>query len=175
MKNMKRILSSALLISGLALAPMLSGCGGEIDGGQESAQAQAVVAAAFDITGKGIFGGTPFIRVAGTAGSTKPSATSPDAYAYLFNTDQGIFIVESHNAKDHPLQFGTGDRTYHAHQITLDAANCIATQKNNGVPQLSGNQARVIWTLFNVFNKAQTVRIAPSAGKRCIAEVFDTL
>jgi hypothetical protein len=84
----------------------------------------------FIITNFGIKNGTPFIQVKGEAGRSLPNNTE-EVYAYIFNTDKGIFAVR------------TGEGSFHdASHITLDAIKvkqCIKSDSSEGQPKFSGN------------------------------------
>ncbi|MFQ5941871.1 MAG: hypothetical protein ACE5KA_09270 [Nitrososphaerales archaeon] len=103
----------------------------------------------FQITGDGFDdAGDAFLTVAGTAGGTTTDEAG-DIYAYVFITNDftgtlgtGIYAVTSHIGIEDSTEVGD-DTAYHAHEVALDAANCVTGIAEDGVAALAGNTVSV--------------------------------
>ncbi len=128
----------------------------------------------FQIKKFGINDHTPFTKIEGTAGGSKPT-DHKTVYAYVFKTDDGIFAVASHFGKDSPQQSGVDDTSYHSHKITLDKNNCITSLKDEGKPSLNGHTVKVIDSDANEVNGVLTAKLTVSSNHDiCVSKVFDS-
>jgi hypothetical protein len=110
--------------------------------------------------------GDPFLTVEGTAGGTKP--TEPNqVFAYVFDTDNGIFAVASHKFEDSTEV--KNDLNWHAHKIKLDSNKCITSLKEQGDALLKGDKVSVenIDQVSKV-KDAFAVELEKADGKVCV-------
>jgi len=108
--------------------------------------------------------GNPFLTVEGTAGGTIPQKENL-AYAYVFVTDNGTYIV-------------TSDWMYiewHTHGITLDENNCVVSMNNSGDADVR-DMVKVIKTNVTRVDKVMTTEftINKSDGSFCASKIFDS-
>lgn len=175
MKNMNMRAVAAI---GCGVLLLVAGCGGDAASSEEVIDIREAAATAppdFDITDIGLFGGLPFIQVKGVAGGTIPSRTSTQIFAYVMVTNLGVFALASHNFVDSTEQVPTQERRWHAHRVTLDSANCIATINDDGLALMSGNKAYLVWGGKFTFKQALTAVLSKNAaGKYCVTQVHDT-
>lgn len=116
-------------------------------------------------------GGNPFITVKGTAGGTVPDEKG-DIYAYVFFTDDGIYAVTSHPGIEDSSEV-EDDEEWHAHKVTLNGNNCVASLDEDGKASLDGNTVTVEDTDADSVDKVLTaVLSAEKKGGVCVAKVF---
>lgn len=115
--------------------------------------------------------GNPFITVKGTAGGTVPDEKG-DIYAYVFFTDDGIYAVTSHPGIEDSSEV-EDDEEWHAHKVTLNGNNCVASLDEDGKASLDGNTVTVEDTDADSVDKVLTaVLSAEKKGGVCVAKVF---
>ena len=126
----------------------------------------------FKITNFGIHNHTPFLKIKGKAGGSKP-VNLKTIYGYVFKTNTGIFGVVSHHGKDSIHQKGPNDTRYHAHKVTLDKNNCITALKDIGIPSFGGHILKLHDTHATKVNGVLTAKItAFSSHHICVTKVF---
>jgi len=113
----------------------------------------------------------PFLTVEGKAGGTTTDEPNK-GFAYVLDTDAGIFAVASHNFEDSTEV--KDDVDWHAHKIKLDSDSCITSLKEKGDALLRGDKVSVenIDQVSKV-KGALTVSLEKADGKVC-ATVIDS-
>lgn len=85
--------------------------------------------------------GNPFLTVKGTAGGTVPDETG-DIYAYVFDTDDGIYAVTSHTGIEDSDEV-EDDADWHAHKVQLNDDSCVTDLQEDGNAVLDGKTVTV--------------------------------
>jgi hypothetical protein len=102
------------------------------------------VTPAFDIVSFGIVDKKPSMTVQGIAGTEKPNQPGGgewEMWAYVFFTDDGIYVVGSHPEIEDSNEV-KNDSEWHAHKVQLNDENCIIDRNEKGKAVLDGRLFR---------------------------------
>ena len=99
----------------------------------------------FTIVNFGIVNKNPSMTVEGVAGSEIPNTPGGgewEIFAYVFYTDDGIYVVTSHPEIEDSSEV-KNDSDWHAHKVQLNDENCIIDRNEKGKAVLDGNTVSV--------------------------------
>ena len=68
-----------------------------------------------------------------------------------------------------------GDESWHVHQVTLDANNCISSINDNGTAALTEKRVFVVGSGASSVSSVLTARLTVSGGNVCVAQVYDSM
>ena len=131
----------------------------------------------FTIQTFGIVNKNPSMTVEGIAGSEIPNFPSSgewEAFAYVFFTNDGIYVVASHPEIEDSNEV-KNDSQWHAHKVQLNDENCIIDRNEKGKAVLEGNTVSVTQTKATAVTKVLTGEFASDVGKdACLEGLFDS-
>ena len=131
----------------------------------------------FTIVSFGIVDKKPSMTVQGIAGSEIPNMPLSgewEEFAYVFYTDDGIYVVASHPEIENSNEV-KNDSAWHGHKIQLNDENCIIDRNEKGKALLEGNTVSVLQTKATAVTKVLTGEFASDVGKdACLEGFFDS-
>lgn len=135
----------------------------------------------FDIKGFGLDGdGHTYIQVYGAAGRTLPSGEKT-VYAYVVQTDAGIYASDSHEAQ-HADDEEVANRSWHGHKVVVGPDGCIDEIGSfKSQARLAGDRVTITETGATQILGVLTVRLDlqvdepdnPPPGVTCLAKVME--
>ena len=138
----------------------------------------------FDIRSYGFAGGNSYVQVYGHAGRSLPSGNI--VHAYVFHTDSGIWVADSHEAQ-HDTNENDAGLGWHGQQVSIGEDGCIdEVDGSKSTARVAGKRVTLLDTDATELIKVETMQLEllvkdpenPPPGTTCIARVagmFDSI